>query len=110
MGAFLQHRQCGAVSGAFGRRVSVCFFTAEHATVAPVTKLFEHAVEAARALPPEMQDELASVILQLTGAEQPAYELSAEELASLQKSRDQAARREFVSDEQVRALWAKHGL
>ncbi len=75
-----------------------------------MTKLFEQAIETARSLSPEMQDEIARVMLQLAGNEQPVMTLTAEEKASLAKSRGEAARRDFATDEQVRAIWAKHGL
>jgi hypothetical protein len=75
-----------------------------------MTKLLEQAVETVRGLPPEMQDDLARVLLQLAGEDQPAVQLSAEEAASLGESLAQADRGEFATDEQVRAIWAKHGL
>jgi hypothetical protein len=75
-----------------------------------MTKLLEQAVETVRALPPEMQDDLACVLLQLAGEDQPAVQLSAEEEASFEESLAQADRGEFATDEQVRAIWAKHGL
>jgi hypothetical protein len=75
-----------------------------------MTKLLEHALETARGLPPEMQDELAHMLLQFAGEEQPAVQLSAEEAASFQESLAQADRGEFATDGQVRAIWAKHGL
>jgi predicted transcriptional regulator len=50
------------------------------------------------------------VLLQLTGEDQPPAQLSAEEAASLEESLAQADRGEFATDEQVRAIWAKHGL
>jgi hypothetical protein len=75
-----------------------------------MTKLLDHAVETARALPPDVQDEIARVVLQLAGAEQPATHLTEEEKISFAKSRGEAERREFATDEQVRATWAKHGL
>jgi predicted transcriptional regulator len=37
-------------------------------------------------------------------------QLSAEEEASFDESLFQAERGEFATDEQVRAIWAKHGL
>jgi len=73
-------------------------------------KLLEQAVEAARALPPEMQDELARMLLQFAGEDQPVIQLTAEEAASFEESLTQAARGEFATDEQMRAIWAKHGL
>ena len=75
-----------------------------------MTKLLEHAVETVRSLPPEMQDELARMLLQFAGEEQPVVQLTAEEEASFEESLAQAARGEFATDEQVRAIWAKHGL
>jgi hypothetical protein len=75
-----------------------------------MTKLFEQAVEAVRNLPPEMQDELGRMLLQLAGTDQPPYQLSAEEEASLVESLAQADRGEFATDEQIRAIWAKHHL
>jgi hypothetical protein len=78
--------------------------------VAPMTKLLEHAVGAARTLPPAMQDDVARLLLQFLGEEQPVIPLTREDVASFAESRAQAARREFATDEQVRAVWAKHGL
>jgi hypothetical protein len=75
-----------------------------------MTKLLEQAVETVRGLPPEMQDDLARVLLQLAGEEQPAVQLTPEEEASFDESLAQEDRGEFATDEQVRAIWAKHGL
>ena len=75
-----------------------------------VTKLLEHAVDTARALSPAMQDDVARLLLQFLGEEQPVIQLTPEEVASFAESRAQASRREFATDEQVRAVWAKHGL
>ena len=76
----------------------------------PMTKLLEHAVDTARALPPAMQDDVARLLLQFLGEQQPVIQLTPEEVASFAESRAQASRREFATDEQVRAVWAKHGL
>jgi hypothetical protein len=75
-----------------------------------MTKLLERAIEAARALPPEVQDEIAAVVLQLAGEEPPVYQLTDEEKAALEESLEQAAHGEFATDDEVRAIWAKHGL
>ncbi len=75
-----------------------------------MTKLFEQAIETARALSPEVQDDIARVMLQLAGDEQSVMPLTVEEKATFAKSREEAARRDFATDEQVRAIWAKHGL
>jgi predicted transcriptional regulator len=57
-----------------------------------------------------MQDDMARVIMALTGDEPPVIQLTAEEEASFDESLAQAERGEFATDEQVRAIWAKHGL
>ena len=75
-----------------------------------MTKLLEEAVEIARALPPTMQDDAARLLLQFLGEDQPVIQLSPDEVASFAESRAQASRREFATDEEVRAVWAKHGL
>jgi hypothetical protein len=75
-----------------------------------MTRLLEQAVETVRVLPDEVQDELARILLQLAGVEQPPYELTPEEEADVQISLAEAGRGEFATDEEVRALWAKHGL
>jgi hypothetical protein len=75
-----------------------------------MTKLLEQAVEVVRDLPPEVQDDLARILLQLAGKDQPVVQLSAAEEASLAESLAQADRGEFATDEQVRAIWAKYDL
>jgi hypothetical protein len=75
-----------------------------------MTKLFERAVETVRGLPAETQDELARLLLQLAGEDQPIVQLTAEEEASLEESIQQTERGEFATDEEVRAIWAKYGL
>jgi len=75
-----------------------------------MTKLLEQAVETVRGLPPDVQDELARILLQLAGKDQPVVQLSAAEEASLAESLAQADRGDFASDEQVRAVWAKYDL
>jgi predicted transcriptional regulator len=75
-----------------------------------MTDLLEKAVAAVRGLPPSTQDDIARVMLMLASDEQAPVPLTAEEEASLAESLAQAARGEFATDEQVRAVWAKHGL
>jgi hypothetical protein len=71
------------------------------------TRLFEQAVAA---LPEEQQDDLARMLLQLAGVEQPPYLLTPEEEADLDASIAEAERGDFASDDEVRTIWAKHGL
>jgi predicted transcriptional regulator len=74
-----------------------------------MTRLLEQAVETVSTLPEETQDELARILLQLAGVEQPPYQLTPEEAADLDASLAEAERGEFATDEEVRAMWAKHG-
>lgn len=76
-----------------------------------MTKLMDEAIESLRRdVPPEHQDEIARVVMQLTGKEQPVYKLTSEESADLDEAELEIARGEFATDEQVGALWSKHGL
>ena len=76
-----------------------------------MTKLLERALQVARSLPSDAQDDIARVVLQLAGADdtQPVT-LSNDERAAIAKSKNAAARGEFATDTEVRATWAKHGL
>ncbi|ARN80228.1 hypothetical protein [Methylocystis bryophila] len=75
-----------------------------------MTKLLERAVEAARGLPPEAQDEIARLVLQLAGEEEPRVALTDDERAALAASKAAAGRGKFATDDDVRRLWAKYGL
>jgi hypothetical protein len=76
-----------------------------------MTDLLEKAVEAARKLPSDAQDEIARIVLMLAEADDsPMVKLSDDERAAIAVSKEAAARGEFATDEQVRAVWAKHGL
>jgi hypothetical protein len=75
-----------------------------------MTKLLDRAVEAARGLPPERQDEIARLVLKLAGAGEPPVALTAAERAAITASRAAAARGEFATDDEVRAVWARHNL
>jgi predicted RNA-binding Zn ribbon-like protein len=72
-----------------------------------MTKLLERAVDSVRALPPEVQDELARLLLQVAGEEQPVIRLTAEERADLAEADAEISRGEFATDEQMRSILAK---
>jgi hypothetical protein len=77
-----------------------------------MTALLDRALEAARGLPPAAQDDIARVVLRLAGSddETPPVELSPDEQAAIAVSKAAAARGDFATDAQIRAVWAKHGL
>ena len=74
-----------------------------------MTKLLDEAVETARGLPPDAQDDIARVVLRLV-LEEPAIALTPEEQVALAQSKAAAREGKFATDEQVRAVWSKHGL
>jgi len=76
-----------------------------------MTKLLEQALEVARRLPSDAQDDIARIVLQLAGADGAAtVMLSNNERTAIAASKEAAARGEFATDAQVQATWAKHGL
>jgi hypothetical protein len=75
-----------------------------------MTKLLDQALEAVRVLPPDAQDGIARLVLQLARDDAEPVALSPDEHAAISASKAAAARGEFATDEQVWATWAKHGL
>lgn len=78
--------------------------------LSPMTKLLEEALAAVRRLPPESQDAIAQAMLALAGTGGEPVPLTAEEQAAIARSKAAASRGEFASEQQVRDVWAKHGL
>ncbi len=73
-----------------------------------MTKLLEQAIAKVRTLPDEDQDALALAILSMADA---AIEpLDEETRAAIREGLEQARRGEFVPDEEIEALWRRHGL
>jgi hypothetical protein len=75
-----------------------------------MTRLLEQAFSKVATLPDARQDELARVMLQLAGVDQPPIQLTQEEEADLAEAEAEIARGEFATTEDVRAMWEKHGL
>ncbi|CCD85077.1 conserved protein of unknown function [Bradyrhizobium sp. ORS 285] len=75
-----------------------------------MTTLLDKAFDVARQLPAEEQDELARVLLRLTGHDEAHVELTQADLASLAGSLREADRRQFATDDHINAIWARHGL
>jgi hypothetical protein len=76
-----------------------------------MTKLLDQALEAVRILAPDVQDDIARIVLQLAGDERAGVVvLSREEKEAILASKEAAARGEFATEEQVQAVWTKHGL
>jgi predicted transcriptional regulator len=76
--------------------------------MAQMTKLMERAIEKVRTLPAEDQDRVAVAVLSL--AEEGPVPLDDEARAAIREGLEQARRGEFVPDEEIEALWKRHGL
>lgn len=75
-----------------------------------MTRLLEEAFNKVSGLPDSEQDELARALLELAGVDQPPIQLTAAEEADLAEAEAEIARGELASVDEVRAMWAKHGL
>jgi hypothetical protein len=74
-----------------------------------MTRLLEQAMETVFVLPDDVQDELARMLLQFAGVDQPPMQLTAVEEADLAEADAEVLRGEFATDEEIAAMWAKHG-
>lgn len=72
-----------------------------------MTKLLEQALEAVRALPPEMQDDIARVVLHMAADEGPPEDIDPAHLLDVLKSLAQAKRHEFATDAEVEAAFRR---
>jgi hypothetical protein len=80
-----------------------------YATLSDMTKLLDDALAAVRDLPQAAQDDIARVVLRLTDLDKGVpINLSIEERTAIAASKAAAARGEFATDEQVRAVWEKY--
>lgn len=75
-----------------------------------MTRLLEEAFSRVSNLPESEQDELARALLELAGVDQPPIQLTAAEEADLAEAEAEIARGELAHPEEVREMWAKHGL
>lgn len=76
-----------------------------------MTRLLEIAIEAARQLEPAEQDELARAIMEMVSrGDEGVYVLSDEERAAVEVGRQQAARGEFATEDEIEALFKKYAL
>ncbi len=73
-----------------------------------MTKLLELALEKVQALPPEMQDQAARMLLIYAGDDAPIAELTPEEEADLIEAKAEVARGELASEAEVEAALSKY--
>jgi len=74
-----------------------------------MTKLLEQAISKVRELPEAGQDEAAEVLLALLSKLREPVRLDDETRAAIREGSEQAARGEFVSDEDMAAFLKRHG-
>lgn len=76
-----------------------------------ITKRLEQAVQAASAMPEAQQELLATEMMErIQDLSQSPYQLSPEERAELEAALAEADRGDFATDEEVAAMWRRHGL
>ena len=75
-----------------------------------MTTLLEQALEKVQALPDEMQDQAARMLLAYAGGEEPVIELTAEEEADLIEAKAEVARGEIASPAEVEVVLSRYRL
>jgi hypothetical protein len=85
--------------------ISLCFPNCEHLAM---TKLFKQAVEKVQALPADMQDQAARMLLAYAGDEERLVELTPGEELDLNQALAEMARGDFASDDEVEAVFSKY--
>jgi predicted transcriptional regulator len=67
-------------------------------------------LENVRSWPDQDQEELIEIAREIEARRVGLYVMDDDERAAVQEGLDQAARGEFVSDEEMTALWKKYGV
>lgn len=70
----------------------------------------DKAVAQAQTLAPEVQDEIARLMLAFVGEDAPLDRFTPEEEAELDASEAAAAGGDLATESEVRAIWDRHGL
>jgi truncated hemoglobin YjbI len=73
-------------------------------------KVLEDAIEKVKRLPEDQQAYVAEVLEQIAAAGSDPFVVQEEHRAAVLEGLEQAERGEFVSDEEMAALWKKCGL
>jgi predicted transcriptional regulator len=81
--------------------------SARYDIMAGMTKKLEDAITKVRELPEDDQDMAADVLLSMIAEPMPLDEATR---SAIREGLDQARRGEFVPDEEIQALWKRHGL
>jgi predicted transcriptional regulator len=76
----------------------------------PMIKVLEDAIDKVRQLPADRQAYVAEVLEQIAAAGSDLFIVPEEHRAAVHEGLEQAERGEFVSDDEMAALWTKCGL
>lgn len=75
-----------------------------------MTTLLDRAIALARDLPDKEQDAVAAALLALIEAPGPASNLDHQTRQAIREGLEQARRGDFVPDDDIQALWNRHGV
>ena len=75
-----------------------------------MTKLLEQAIAKVRELPAEDQDTLAVVLLSMAAGDSAIPPLDEATRAAIREGLDPARQGQFAADEEIAAIWNRHGL
>lgn len=75
-----------------------------------MTKLLEQAIEKVQKLPEAEQDRVAELLLGVADSARSRYRLTDEQLAEVERARQEAREGKFASDEEMAELWRRFGL
>lgn len=73
-----------------------------------MTQLLNRAIARTRTMPPEMQDEVARLVLLYAGEAEPIIQLTPAEETDLREADEEIARGELATEEEMQAIWAKY--
>lgn len=75
-----------------------------------ISRRLQKALEAVQSWPVERQDAAAEVLERMNNLATTGYKLNEEERADLEEALAEARRGEFATDDEVKAMFARHGL
>lgn len=90
--------------------VAVSLSVAIYDTNVPMTKVLEDAIEKVRRLPEDQQAYVAEILEQIAAARGDPFVVPDSHRAAVLEGLAEAERGEYVSDEEMAALWKKCGL
>jgi len=73
-----------------------------------MNKVLEKAIQKLGWLSDAEQEQIAALLMTLTGETQEPYRLTGEERTAVEAGLDEAKRGEFVSDADMEAFWRRH--